>query len=166
MRHELSQLVGPQDHLEQRICDQAAVRGQPSHLAHQEQRNVPQFHLRPGLDRQRGDLLRTHLGNQGTQPLDDGDAALVELVLPQHAGEHGAPQRLLGGQDSRARSLVGAGHQGQGAAAAPARPSASEHSASWCNSSLARTNSEVSRTRCGRPPLRGGRHSGIGQNLV
>ncbi len=38
----------------------------------------------------------------------DGDAVLVELVLPEHAGEDRAPEGLLGREDGRGRAFVGA----------------------------------------------------------
>jgi hypothetical protein len=69
----------------------------PRHFAHQQQRRVTQLHLLARLHGQRGNLLRIHLGHQFVNTAGDLHAVLVELVLPQHAGENRAAQSLLRG---------------------------------------------------------------------
>ena len=44
----------------------------------------------------------------------DGYAGLVELVLPEHAGEYGAPQSLLGREDGGGSAFVSARAQSDG----------------------------------------------------
>ena len=84
------------------------MRGVARHFAHQQQRRMAQLHPLAGLDGQRGHLFRGHLRHQLVNAAGDLHAVLVELALPQHAGEDGAPQSLLGRDDASACSLVGA----------------------------------------------------------
>ena len=93
---ELAQLIGTLDDARQRLGHQAAMRGVTRHLAHQQQRRVTQLHALASLDGQRGHLLGVHLRNQLMNAAGDLHAVLVELALPQHAGEDRAAQRLLG----------------------------------------------------------------------
>ena len=55
---------------------------------------------------ERGHLLRRDLRDQFVDAAGDLHAVLIELALPQQAGEHRAPQLLLGGEAARRRALV------------------------------------------------------------
>ncbi len=82
------------------------MRGVTRHFAHQQQRHVAQLHMLAGFDGQRGNLRGRNARNQFADAARDLHAVLVELVLPQHAGEHRAPQRLLGREHRGRRALV------------------------------------------------------------
>ena len=60
---------------------------------------MTQLHPLASLDSQGSDPLRRNLRNQGADAGRDLGSILVELLLPQHAGEDRAPQHLFGGQD-------------------------------------------------------------------
>ena len=93
---ELGQLVRTLDDAHERLGHERAVRGVARHLAHQQKRRMAQLHRCARLDGERSDLLGIDLRHERADALGDGDAVLVELVLPEHAGEDAAPQRLLG----------------------------------------------------------------------
>ncbi len=78
------------------------------HLAHQEQRCVTELHRGARLDGECCDLLGIDPGYEFADAACDGDAVLVELVLPEHAGQDGAPQCLLRRDDGRACAFVSA----------------------------------------------------------
>jgi len=69
---------------------------------------VAQLHALTSLDRQRCHLFGVDLRNQFVDAAGDLHAVLVELALPQHAGEDGAAQSLLGGDGAGPCSLVSA----------------------------------------------------------
>ena len=96
-RDEFGEFVGALDDAKQGLRHQMAVRGQTRHLAHQQKRSVTQLHLFPRLHRQGRHLFRSHPGHQLADASGDRHAILVKLVFPQHAGQNGAAQLLLGG---------------------------------------------------------------------
>jgi hypothetical protein len=57
---------------------------------------MTQLHLLASLDGQRSDLLGCNLRHQLGDAASDLDSILVELALPEQAGEHRAPQLQLG----------------------------------------------------------------------
>jgi hypothetical protein len=105
---KLAQLVGALNHARQSLGHQAAMRGVARHLAHQQQRRVAQLHPLARLDGQRGNLLRRNLRNQFVDAAGDLHAVLVELALPQHAGENLRRSACSGVMTLGRRSLVGA----------------------------------------------------------
>ena len=105
---ELRQLVGPLNDTCQCIRNECAMRRMPRHLTHQLERHMTQLHPLAGFDGQRGDALGRNLGNQCANAGRDLGSLLVELLLPQHAGEDGSPQHLLSGQLKGLSSLMGA----------------------------------------------------------
>ncbi len=78
------------------------------HFTNQQQRRVTQLHALASLHGQRSDLLGRNLRNQFTDAPGNLHAILVELALPQHAGEDRAAQSLLRSDGPGRRSLVGA----------------------------------------------------------
>ena len=107
-REELGELVGSLDDAHEGLGNKRAVRAVASHLADQQEGHVTQLHGGARLDGQRGDDscldLRDELANAG----GDGGAALVELVLPEHAAENAAAQGLLRGERDCRRTLMSA----------------------------------------------------------
>src|SRR5271170_4586028 len=89
---EFGQLVRALNDTRQRLSHKSAMSGIASHLSHQQQRRVTQLHLLACFDRKRSHLSRVYLRNKSGDALGDGRAILIELVLPQHAGQHRAPQ--------------------------------------------------------------------------
>ena len=69
---------------------------------------MTQLHRGASLDGEGGDLFGVNLGDELADAACDGDAVLVELALPEHAGEDRAPQGLLGSEDGRGCAFVGA----------------------------------------------------------
>ncbi len=84
------------------------MRGVARHLAHQQKRSMTQLHALASLDSKRGHLFGINLRDQLVNAAGDLHAVLIELALPQHAGEDRAPQRLLGGDGAGPCSLVSA----------------------------------------------------------
>src|SRR6202011_4783821 len=74
----------------------------------QKQRCVTKLHRGAGLDGERRDLFDGDLRDEFANAVCDGDTVLVELVLPEHAGEDRTPQGLLGCEDGRRCAFVGA----------------------------------------------------------
>ena len=70
---------------------------------------MAQLHLLASLHGQRGNLLCLHLRHQLADASGNLHSILVELVLPQHAGENRAAQSLLRRDARSRRSLVSAG---------------------------------------------------------
>jgi hypothetical protein len=105
-RQQLRHLVGTLDHAGERIGDQHAMLFVPRHLAHQEQRRMPQLHGLARLDRQRRDAIGRDLRHQRTDAVGDGNAVLVELVLPQQAVHQRALQLHLGRETPGAGALM------------------------------------------------------------
>jgi hypothetical protein len=79
-----------------------------SSVAHQKQRRVAQLHPFARFHSQRGHPFRIDLRDKFLDAARNLHAVLVELPLPQHAGENSAPERLLRRNDPGLRSLVGA----------------------------------------------------------
>ena len=77
------------------------------HLAHDEERGVAEVHHLARLDGQCGRLLRGDRGHELGHALGDGDAVLVELVLPQEAIHQAPAQFLLGRESAGAAAFMG-----------------------------------------------------------
>jgi hypothetical protein len=69
---------------------------------------VTEPHLVARLDGQRGDTLGLDLGDEFCDAAGDLDAVLVELALPEQAGENGTTQLQFVRDVTRGRALVGA----------------------------------------------------------
>ena len=69
---------------------------------------MTQLHTLASLDGQRSYTLCLDLRNECADAHGDFCAILVELALPQHAGEHRAPQLLFCGEDACRCSLMSA----------------------------------------------------------
>ena len=78
----------------------------PRHLADDEQRRVPQLHHLARLEGECRDPLRVDLGHQRLDALGDGDAVLVELVLPQEAVHQRPLQRHFRREAPGLRALM------------------------------------------------------------
>ncbi len=57
---------------------------------------MTQLYAGARLDGESGDLCGFHLGDELADAPGDGDAVFVELALPEHAGEDGAPEACSG----------------------------------------------------------------------
>lgn len=110
---ELGELVGTLDDARERVGHESAVRGVAGHLTHQQKRRVAQLHGGAGLDGERGDGLGRDAGYELADARGDGLPALVELVLPEHAGEYAAAQGLFGRESYSGRSFVSTGARQQ-----------------------------------------------------
>ena len=89
---KLRQFIGALDHARQRLRHQTAMRRVTRHLANEQQWSMTQLHLLARLNGERGNLRGFDARNQRSDAIGNGHAILVELVLPQHVGQHGAPQ--------------------------------------------------------------------------
>jgi len=94
-RQQLRHLVRTLDHAEQRVGDQPAVLFVPRHLAHHQQRRMPQLHDLACLDGECGDAIGRDPRHQRLDAVGNRDSVLVELVLPQQAVHQRAPQLHL-----------------------------------------------------------------------
>ena len=108
-RKQLRHLVGTLDHAGQRIGHQHAMLLVPRHLAHHQQRRMPELHLLARLDGERRHALGRDLRHQRLDALGDGDAVLVELVFPQEAVHQRALQLHLRREALCPRTLMGEG---------------------------------------------------------
>ncbi len=103
---ELGELVGPLDHPLDGVGHQRGSRARVSQDRQQHQRRVTQVEHLARLDGQGRHDRGVEIGRQRGDTVGDGLAVLVELVLPQEAGEHRAAQGLFGRQMNRRRALV------------------------------------------------------------
>src|SRR5262249_34443900 len=67
---------------------------------------MPQLHLLAGLDRKRRDAFGIDLRHEHLDALGDGDAILVELILPEETVHQRALQLHLGREALAPRALV------------------------------------------------------------
>jgi hypothetical protein len=104
-REQLGHLVGTLDHLGKRVGDEGAVLFVPRHFADDEQRRVPQLHHLARLDRELRDARGRDLRHQRLDAVGDGNAILVELVLPKEAVHQRPLQLHLGREAHGARAL-------------------------------------------------------------
>ena len=105
---ELGELVGTLDDAHEGLGHKSAVSGMTRHLAHQKQRRVTKLHRSASLYGEGRDLLGRNRGDELADASRDGYAFLVELVLPEHAGEYRTPQCLLRRDDGRACAFMSA----------------------------------------------------------
>ena len=68
---------------------------------------MAELHHLARLDRQRGRLLRVDRRHELRHAVGDGDAVLVELVLPQEAVHQAPPQLLLRREAAGAGAFMG-----------------------------------------------------------
>src|SRR5215472_909828 len=106
-RKQLRHLVGTLDHPLQRVGDEGAVLLVPRHLADDEQRRMPQLHHLARLDGECRDPLGVDLRHQRLDAVGDGDAVLIELILPEEAVHQRALQLHLGRETLAACALMG-----------------------------------------------------------
>ena len=92
---QLAELVGALDDLHDRVGHQLVALAGAREDLEQQQRRVAQIEHRARLDREGGERCRRDLFCGGRDPRRDRLAVLVELVLPQQAGEDGPAQHLL-----------------------------------------------------------------------
>ena len=105
-RDQLARLVGALNHACDRVGDQpVALAGAREHLE-QEQRHVAQVEDLARLDGERGQHLRRDPHGVGDDAVGDRLAVLVELVLPQQAGQDRAAQPLLSRERSDGRCAL------------------------------------------------------------
>ncbi len=108
-RKQLGHLVGTLDHAGQRVRHQPTMRLVPRHLAQHQQRRMPQLHHLAGLDGERGRARGLDRRDQRLDAVGDGNAVLVELVLPEEAVHQRALERHFGREALAARALMGEG---------------------------------------------------------
>ena len=101
-REQLGHFVGTLNDAHQRIGDQPAMRGVARHFPQHEQRRVAQLHVLARGYRERGDALGLDARHELLDAVGDGNAVLVELILPEEAVHQRALQ-LVGGRERLGR---------------------------------------------------------------
>src|SRR5262249_9208560 len=86
--------------------DEITVRLVTRHLPHQEQRRVAELHPLTRLYRERSNLFSGDLRHQRRDALGDLNTGLIELVLPQHAGQHRTTELQLAADVARRPALM------------------------------------------------------------